>query len=207
MLFDPFTKWKRLQIIDHLSYRPEFWSLDSLTSINYISVHLLKLKRTFVSPPFTPFYHFYWVQILIFFLKVRPLLSMVTLSIKVRKIFQKDHVRFTPITLLNLTIQNGYQKTGMLIFLFVCLQIFSTTFQFCTFSLPLICAFKYLAKFMMECRSLWNINYLLIKQRDSYSVIKTVLTHKFFRVSCCASAVCILFIKRLDLPYEIHTGC
>ena len=41
----------------------------------------------------------------------------------------------------------------------------------------------YPTKFMRECRSLWHINCLLIKQRDNYSVIKAALTHKFCRVS------------------------
>ena len=43
-------------------------------------------------------------------------------------------------------------------------------------------------KFMSECRSPWKIDYLLIKQRDNYSVIKTALVYKFCTVSHCASA-------------------
>ena len=48
-------------------------------------------------------------------------------------------------------------------------------------------AARYSVNFMRECRSLWHINNLLLKQSDNYHVIKTTLTHKFCRLSDYAS--------------------
>ena len=39
----------------------------------------------------------------------------------------------------------------------------------------------------------YDINYLL-KQRDNYIFIKTALTNKYYRVSCCAS---VFFISNI----------
>ena len=58
----------------------------------------------------------------------------------------------------------------------------------------LVCTARYPAKFMKECRSLWHNNYILIKQKDNYSVIKKPLSPiKSCRTSCCTS-VCSKFL-------------
>ena len=49
----------------------------------------------------------------------------------------------------------------------------------CTFFFLVIGAARHPAKFRRECKSLWHINHILIKQRDNYSVVKQ-LTFIYF---------------------------